>query len=77
MPIKANIKAWDCSSDNSECEFTCLLCLQRDVTVFRGLRDVGIDCHPDPSEGQVASAFQAMLMVCKGPLSSQRVHRER
>lgn len=42
-----------------------------DSALFGGLKDVGIDCHSDQSEGRMASALQAMTMAFKGPVCPQ------
>lgn len=38
---------------------------------FGGAQDVGIDCLLDQSQGQMASALQAVLMAGKGPFCPQ------
>lgn len=45
---------------------------QERLTLFGGLKDVGVDCHPDQSEKQTAPALQAMLMACQGPVCPQK-----
>lgn len=38
---------------------------------FGGGQDVGIDCHLDQSQGQMAPALQAVLLACEGPVCPQ------